>query len=216
MVRLLLFWGATSTDCILAKVKIPLALLGVYGIARAVAELFTAVSSRLGSSVVFPFIATHVNMPRDILRKELNPIRSKFLLLMALGCSLFIATADLAIKFIYDARYHAAAWMLPILVIGAWFSFIVAINESTILGVGRPSYIALANAARCALLFFALPVGFAIGGLLGSITALTLIEPCRYGLIYIGQRRERLAFAVQDLSITAVMLLMTGVWECAR
>ena len=209
------FLGGNFDRLYFGKV-VPLALLGVYGIARAIADLFTAVSARLGSSVVFPFIATHANMPRDILHRELNPIRSKFLLLMALGCSLFIATADLGVKLIYDARYHAAAWMLPILIIGAWFSLIAAINESTLLGLGRPSYAALANTAKCALLLFALPFSFVIGGLVGSITTLTLIEACRYGLIYIGQRRERLAFAVQDLSITALMFVMAGIWEYAR
>ena len=81
---------------------------------------------------------------------------------MALGCSLFVATADLAIRLLYDQRYHAASWMLPILVIWAWFSMLSAINELTLLGLGAPSYSAIANGVRFAFLAFGLPLGFEI------------------------------------------------------
>jgi hypothetical protein len=50
---------------------------------------------------------------------------------------------------LYDERWcHAASWMLPILVIGAWFSMLAAIDESTLLGLGMPSYSAIANSVR--------------------------------------------------------------------
>lgn len=130
-----------------AKV-VPLELLGIYGIARSISDLLGSVALRLGNFVVFPFIASHEKMSRESLRQQLISIRWKSLLLMALGCSLFVATADLAIRLLYDQRYHAASWMLPILVIWAWFSMLSAINELTLLGLGAPSYSAIANGVR--------------------------------------------------------------------
>ena len=91
----------------LAKV-VPLQVLGIYGIARTLSELFGTVATHMGNSVIFPFIASHADRPRETLRRELVTIRGKFLALVALGCSLFIATADLGIKLLYDQRYYAA------------------------------------------------------------------------------------------------------------
>ena len=76
---------------------IPLTILGIYGIARAIADLLGNVVARLGNYVLFPFIVSHSQMPRADLREQLAPLRGRFLLLAALGFSLFVATADLAI-----------------------------------------------------------------------------------------------------------------------
>jgi O-antigen/teichoic acid export membrane protein len=198
-----------------AKV-VPLQLLGVYGIARSISELLAIVAARLGNTVVFPFIASHADMPRDSLRLHLIPIRSQFLWLTALGCSLFVATADLAIKIIFDQRYHAAGWMLPILIVGAWFSTVAMINESTLLGLGRPFYLTVGYSVRFVLLVFGLPISLKFGGLVGGIVALAMIEMCRYIAIFVGQKRERFSFGGQDLGITIAMFLMIGLWEGLR
>ena len=69
-----------------AKV-VPLQVLGIYGIARSLSDLFGNTSTALGNSVIFPFIASHAELPREVLRRELVSTRGKFLLLLALGCS---------------------------------------------------------------------------------------------------------------------------------
>jgi O-antigen/teichoic acid export membrane protein len=212
----IVFFFAGNIDRLYFGKVVPLALLGIYGIARNISDLFSAVSGQIGSGVVFPFIASHAGTPRETLHRELKPIRMKFLLLMAIGCSLIVSTADFAIKLLYDARYHAATWMLPILVIGSWFSMIAALNESTILGLGRPSYTALANGVRLILLLVALPLSFAIAGLSGSVIALALVEACRCIPLYVGQRRERFSFGGQDVSVTIMMFMLTGALEWAR
>ena len=126
----IVFFFAANFDRLYLGKVVPLGLLGIYGIARNISDLFGAVASKIGGVVVFPFIASHFTTPRDVLRQELGSIRLKFLLFMAVACSFLIASADLAIKLLYDQRYHAATWILPILVVGAWFTMIAAINES--------------------------------------------------------------------------------------
>ena len=84
----------------------------------------------LGNTVLFPFIASQSQMVRADLRKQLAPLRVKKLLLLgAVAMSLAVATADLAIKIFYDERYQAASWMLPILIIGSWFSILANLND---------------------------------------------------------------------------------------
>ncbi len=199
----------------LAKV-VPLQVLGIYGIARSFSELFGTVATHVGNGVIFPFISSHADRPRETLRRELVATRAKFLILAALGCSLFIATADLGIKLLYDQRYYAAAWMLPVLALGAWFATLATINESTLMGLGAPSYTAIANSVRFLVMVVGLPLSLKIKGIHGAIVTLVLIEVCRYAPVYFGQRRQRFSFGTQDAAITLAMFAMIGLWELMR
>jgi O-antigen/teichoic acid export membrane protein len=212
----MVYFLSTNFDRLYFAKVVPLQVLGIYGIARALSELFGTAATHLGNSVIFPFISSHAGLPRETLRRELVSIRGKFLLLIALGCSLFIATADLAIKLLYDQRYHAAAWMLPVLALGAWFSMVATTNESTLLGLGAPSYSAMANSVRFILLVVGLPLSLKFKGLAGGIVTLVLVEVCRYAPVYIGQRRQQFSFGAQDVAITLAMFAMIGLWEWLR
>jgi O-antigen/teichoic acid export membrane protein len=198
-----------------AKV-VPLQVLGIYGIARSLSDLLGITATHLGNHVIFPFIASHADLPRETLRRELVTIRGKFFGLVALGCSLFIATADLGIKLLYDQRYYAAAWMVPVLAIGAWFSLLATTNESTLLGLGAPSYTAIANSVRFLVMVVVLPLSLKLMGISGAIVTLVLVEVCRYVPVYIGQRRQRFSFGAQDAAITIAMFAMIGIWELLR
>jgi O-antigen/teichoic acid export membrane protein len=173
-------------------------------------------ANHLGNSVIFPFIASHADRPRETLRRELIVTRGKFLVLVALGCSLFIATADLGIRVLYDQRYFAAAWMVPVLTLGAWFSMLAMTNESTLLGLGAPSYTAVANGVRFLLLVVGIPLSLKFVGFRAAVVTLVLVEVCRYAPIYIGQRRQRFSFAAQDAAITFAMFAMIALWEALR
>jgi len=210
------YFLSTNFDRLYFAKVVPLQILGIYGIARSLSEVFRTVSTHLGNSVIFPFISSHADHPRETLHRELIAIRAKFLALGALICSLFIATADLGIRLLYDQRYHAATWMLPVLVLGAWFSMIATTNESALLGLGAPSYTAIANTVRFLILCIGLPLSFRIDGLRAGIVTLVLVELFRYVPVYIGQRRQRFSFGAQDLGITVAMFAMVGVWEGLR
>jgi O-antigen/teichoic acid export membrane protein len=53
---------------------VPLNMLGVYGIARAISDLLGNLVARLGNYVLFPFIVSHSQMPRADLRAQLAPL----------------------------------------------------------------------------------------------------------------------------------------------
>jgi O-antigen/teichoic acid export membrane protein len=199
----------------LAKI-VPLELFGVYGIARNISELLYSLIMRLGNMVVFPFIASHSHMPRAELRKQLVSIRFKFCLIASLGCSISAATADLMIRILYDQRYHAAGWMLPLLVTGLWFSTICSLNESALVGFGRPAYSAVANALKFTWLLVGLPLAFTKFGFLGAIVVVAASDLCRYPVLIVGQWREKFSFGVQDLVLTLFTLSLIGLLETLR
>jgi O-antigen/teichoic acid export membrane protein len=199
----------------LAKI-VPLELLGVYGIARNISDLLGLMIARLGNMVVFPFIASHSHMPRAELREQLVSIRLKFCLLASLGFSASAATADLVIRILYDQRYQAAGWMLPLLILGLWFSTISNLNESVLIGFGKPAYGAVANAFKFAWLLMGLPVAFARFGFLGAIVVVAASDICRYFVLLVGQQRERFSFGAQDLLVTFFTLCLVALFEWLR
>jgi O-antigen/teichoic acid export membrane protein len=212
----IVFFLSMYVDRLYLGKVIPVELLGVYGIARSISDLSGNLTMRLGSVVLFPFVASHAQTPRADLHHQLAPIRAKFLLLAALGFALFVATADFAVKILYDARYHAATWILPLLVMGSWFSVLAYVNESIVLGLGKPSYGAASNGAKLMFLVIGLPVMVGFFGLIGGVVVVALADVARYIPILVGQRREKFSFGMQDLLLTVAVFLIVALLECLR
>jgi O-antigen/teichoic acid export membrane protein len=212
----MVYFLSTYIDRLYLGKVVPLELLGIYGIARSISDLTGNLVLRLGSVVLFPFVASQSHVPRADLVRQLSPLRAKFLLLAGFGFSLFIATADLLIKIVYDERYHAATWILPVLILGSWFTVLATINESTLLGLGKPSYAAVANSLKLLFLLIGLSLGTISYGLLGGVIVVASADLCRYFPTFFGQVRERFSFGRQDLLMTLAVLLMVGFMEYVR
>jgi O-antigen/teichoic acid export membrane protein len=195
---------------------VPLNLFGIYGIASSISGLLGALVLQLGQDVLFPFITAHSHVPRPELREQVASTRAKFLLLAALGFSFFVATADLAIKILYDTRYQAATWMLPVLFIGSWFSMMAHLNESTLLGLGTPSYNAISNTFKFAFVLIGLPLSVRFFGLLGGIIVVASADLCRYVPGLVGLRRARFSFGMQDFLFTLAVFFLIALWEWLR
>jgi O-antigen/teichoic acid export membrane protein len=212
----IVYFLSMSFDRLYLAGVIPLALLGVYGIARSISELLSMLVIRLGSIVIFPFIASHSEMPRADLREQLGSIRLKFLLIAALGVSFSAASLDLAIKIIYDERYHAAGWMIPVLVTGVWISILCSVNESTLLGLGTPRYNAIGYSMKFGWLLVGLPLSIRYFGPVGGVMVVAASDVFRYPSVLFGQIRERFAFGTQDLYMTLVMMGLLSIFEWLR
>ena len=76
------------------------------------------------------------------------------------GLALFSCFGDIVIRILYDQRYDAAAWMLPILAIGMWPLVLVATVDGCLLSLGKPKYIAYGNFAKFLYMLVAIPLFF--------------------------------------------------------
>lgn len=211
----IVFFLSRYIDRLYLPKVVPIELVGVYGIARSIAGISSDLVLRLGGVVLFPFVAAHSN-DRDELREQLVPMRKSFLLLAAVGFALFVSTADLAINVLYDQRYQAATWMLPVLVVGSWFTLLANINESTLLGLGKPSYGAISNSLKLTWLVIGLPLSVNFYGFVSAVFIIAWADLPRYVPILVGQRRERFSFAGQDLAITLAAFGMVAMLEWLR
>jgi O-antigen/teichoic acid export membrane protein len=212
----ILYYFAMSYDRLyLAKVA-PLAILGIYGIARSFADLATALVGRMSTLVIFPLIASNADQPRRELRAKVSSLRLMFVLLVAAGLGAFGALADLMISLVYDERYHAAGWMISVLSVGAWISILCSINESTLMGLKQPLYGATANGFKFAWLTLGLPLAYLTFGILGVTVAVAFSDLARLAPIAFGQRRLDFSFFRQDALGSLVLLVTMGLIEALR
>jgi O-antigen/teichoic acid export membrane protein len=105
-------------------------------------------------------------------------LRGRFLLAAGLGLAGLAGLADVAVGVLYDARYHAAGWMLAVLLLGSWFTLPASLNEATLVGLGHPLRIGRANAAKFVVLVVALPLVAARWGLAGRCWRWWRPKPC--------------------------------------
>lgn len=192
--------------------SLPFQILGIYGVARSLADVLSLLVARIGSLVIFPMVAA-AGHSEGVLRQKLSRSRNSMLLGGALFVSLFVAASDLIVFVLYDDRYKAAALMLPVLAFGVWFSILCTISESILLGVGRPSYGAIANLIKLLWLLVGLPVGVVYFGVAGAVGVMASADLVRYVPLLRAQKLEHISFFRQDLVITLALCAMVVVWR---
>lgn len=212
----IIFFVSSNFDSLYLGKAGTLALLGVYGIARTLSQQVVALVGRLNTTFVFPYVASANDIPRHKLRERIAPIRAYFFLATACGLSLIAVSGDMIVDVLYDHRYQSAGWMLPILIIGAWFSILSGTNESILLGFGRPSYAAFGSSLKLAWLLVGLPAAYKLHGPVGAVFIIGVSDVWRYLPGLLGLRRHRFSFITQDIFLTIALFGFVVLWESIR
>ena len=201
------YFAATSYDRLYFVAVLPLTLAGVYSVARTFADMIGQMAQRAGSFYVFPKVAALQNR-RSELAGKLRGTRLRVLSLVALASGLAIAGSDQFILLAYDPRYHAAAFMLPILLAGVWFGVLSAFGDAMLMGCGRPAPGAFANTAKFLVLLAGLPLAVAQGSLVGALIVLVAAEAVRWASLAPMVQREGFATIGDDLCLTGLVALV--------
>jgi O-antigen/teichoic acid export membrane protein len=127
-----------------------------------------------------------------------------------------VCFGDALVRFLYDARYWQAAWMLPILALGLWPRLLCGTLEPALFAIGKPQYTTAAQATRVVWTVGGVLLGFALAGIFGAIAAIALNDLLYYLVIQVGLWREGLAATRQDAQVTFVFLLLIGAVLSAR
>ena len=202
----IIYFLAMNFDRLYFAKQIPLELLGVYAIARSMADMLTTLTNRTSNMVLFPHVASMQATAPEV-RARLLHARRTTLLLAAIGLAAFVSISDLVIRLLYDSRYEAAAEMLPLLLLGVWVSILGTVNDSVLLGMARPTYTTIANGAKLLTFVIGVPVAFHYFGLMAAIVVLNAGEVVRYVVLWLFSRPKHLAFGRDDLALTILFLI---------
>jgi O-antigen/teichoic acid export membrane protein len=204
------YYATTSFDRIYLAGELPLQVLGVYAIARTIADIIATLFGRLSSSVVFPYVASQAAAGRELLRAKIGRVRGYCLALIAVAIGSIAGIVDLLVGVLFDGRYAQAKWMSMLLVAGVWFSILSALSEALLLGLGKSAYGVASNGAKLLWLVLGLPVGVGLYGTVGAVIVVAIADLFRYIPVCVGQVREGTSFLAQELAMTCLLLCTFG------
>jgi O-antigen/teichoic acid export membrane protein len=202
------FFFAMQADRLVLGRLIPLALLGIYGLAQQLSDIPRQIILALGQRVFYPFIAKIIHQPRDEFRVQFLRYRFYVLLLGASILSLMVTWGNLLILKLYDHRYAEGAWMVPILSLGLWDTLLYQTTYPVLLSLAKAKYNAVGNACYCFAVIIGIHVAFAFYGMHGAVIAIAAGDFPLYAVIQFGATREGIRPLRQDLIMTTIFLAM--------
>jgi len=135
---------------------------------------------------------------------------------MACGIAALAAGGDILIRVLYDKRYAAGTWMLPILALGLWPSLLSKTIESSLAAIGKPRYAAFGDLFKVLFTAIGIPLGFSMAGTAGAVIVVALNDIPYYVQIAYGLWREGLNSFAQDLKATAFLAGLLSLALAAR
>jgi O-antigen/teichoic acid export membrane protein len=210
------YFFASQADRLILGKLISFSLLGVYGIAFSVSEIPRAVINAFAQRVGYPFIAKMAHLPATEFRKVFLRYRFYALVTGAVMLCLMVHLGGFLITKMYDARYYAASWMVPILALGLWHTLMYATTMPALFTLGKSRYAAIGNASYCVAVVTAIPLAFHFFGIFGAVIAVAAGDLPLYFVTVAGASREGVSTWRQDLQATGVFLALLALGLALR
>lgn len=204
----IVYFAAMNFDRLYFAKQITLTQLGIFGIARTLADTINQLVSRCSAMILFPLVSAMRGSGAEIRAKL---IRGRRLLLIgaAVGLGLFTALSDVIVNLLYDPRYTQAGVMLPLLTVGVWFALLAGVNDTIVVGMGHPKLAAMGNVAKLLTFIVGVPLALGWRGLDAALIMLSAGEFVRYLVLWLMARREGVGFARDDLALTLLFVAAT-------
>jgi O-antigen/teichoic acid export membrane protein len=200
------FFFSSQADRLILGRLISLSLLGVYGIAYQISDVPRQIILALGQRVAYPFTSKIAHQPIEEFRSKFLHYRFLVLLVGAVMLGIMFNWGALLITHLYDHRYHEAAWMVPILVLGLWNTLLYQTIDPALYALGKPKYNAIGHAVYCIIICSAIPIAFHFFGMFGAVVAVAAGDFPVYLVVQFGATREGLRPLRQDLKTTAIFI----------
>ena len=188
--------------------------VGVYSIAASLAVLAPSIAGGLQGSVLFPWYTRMLEQGMPI-HVAFARTRMAMMSFSSFLCTLLFAGAGSFFELAYDSRYAMAGVLLPILVVGAWFSCLETMYGATFLASGRPKWVALTSLSKVVTFGFSLIVLsiFKLDIVVASL-CVSASEMFRWLVCYLFGRQLGLKNSLTDLSMFVffISVALAGWW----
>lgn len=207
LVSTFLGFVAIRLDVALIGRLLPLEIVGVYSIGVLVPNIIRQLAAIGIQRVLMPALAEVHRQEASALDEALRTSRR---LLLAAGSLLVVscvAVAPAFFTFLYDARYHDAAWIAQLAAIGLWLGFLQDTSGRALLVLGHSRAWATSEGLRTLGTLGGALAGFALGDLPGLLVGLGLGSGAGYLALCHFLARLGIRILPLDLLYTAVTAL---------
>jgi O-antigen/teichoic acid export membrane protein len=199
------FLASQSDRLILGKL-FTFEMLGVYGIAFTLADMPRQLMLAISGKVIFPSYSRMVDLPRAEFREKILRNRRPILLTIAVGLAMFVSFGNLLVNVLYDSRYAAASWMLPLLALGTWPLMLTQTIDPVLFALGKPRFVALGSFLSFLCYAIGIPLGYSLYGPVGAVMSVAVSNIPPWIIVSYALCREQFNALRQDLIVTAVFL----------
>lgn len=199
-------FAAMQTDRLVLGKLLSMKMLGIYGLAFTLADIPRQIVRALSNKVIFPSFSKMSELPPAEFRAKIHRSRGSVLMLMGGALAVLVSVGSFLVSILYDDRYQAAAWMLPVLSMGVWPVILTQTIDPALLAIGKPHFNAYGSFLSFVVLAVGIPFGESTFGVMGAVVAISLAAIPHYVVINYGLYREGMACLGQDLKATAVFL----------
>jgi O-antigen/teichoic acid export membrane protein len=207
---------ATQADRLILGKLFTLELLGIYGVAFTLSDIPRQLMLAISSKVIFPAYSRLADLPRSEFRAKILRNRGYILLALAVGLAALVTFGDILVSSLYDNRYAAAGWMLPLLALGTWPIMLTQTIDPVLFAIGQPRYIAVGAFLSSLCFIIGIPVGFTLFGPLGAVISVAVSNVPPWIVVAYALWREQLSVIRQDAIVTLVFSMAIAIFLLVR
>jgi O-antigen/teichoic acid export membrane protein len=207
---------AANGEKIILGGNLAIASFGVFAIASTLLAAFTGVYASLNGHVIFSSLAHALRGDRAEMVRVYTRLQQLADLFLGTVAGLLLTSGQWAVWILYDARYHAAGWMLQLLGLSL-LAMRHQVVEQLMFAHGKPGWVSANNALRALGLVVFIPAGFAIAGERGAIAGVVLSQFASWPLsLWFKRQQGLLCWATEKWWLPALCLGMAAGWLCDR
>jgi O-antigen/teichoic acid export membrane protein len=184
--------------------------LGIYSMAFMLAQLPSSVVTVLIGRVLYPALAEASRQDCSRLGEKMRRARTAIwppLMILVLGLGFF---GPLMFRLLWDPRYHAAGWMLQLMLAVVWLDGLNCSLNAALMARGDSFASALQNAISLIIGIPGMIAGYMMFELPGLILGITVGRLCAHFALHIMLCRRDISVWRQDFSLHLIMLVYAG------
>jgi O-antigen/teichoic acid export membrane protein len=167
---------SSQSDRLVLGYYMGVATLGVYNIAMFLSEAVGSAVGKITTGVLYP-VFSRIQRESPQRMREIyyrTRLRIDIISLIPIG-ALFILSGSV-VRFLYDARYWEAGWMMQLLCIRVAMGIVLGPMETCLFSMGHTRYGLYRNIGKVIWTLSGIPIGYYLYGINGVVWVIALSE----------------------------------------
>jgi O-antigen/teichoic acid export membrane protein len=182
---------------------------GVYSISSLLLAAIIGLVGNLNAHLVFPSLSEALRNGEAAAHKVYNGLQQIADAILGGIAGLTLVLGGWVVRFLYDARYAEAGWMLQLLALGL-VAMRYQVLEQMMFARNRPGWVTLSNSLRALALLILVPTGYTLGGVQGAVLAVVISQFAGWPVAMVFKLREGLMSWKSEIVWPLALLVGSG------